>query len=133
MAFGRFRPGSGEPNIVLVFILALSTARQGHPGISRQRRGQALRGLHRAVPTGGPKAYFRLLNIASGPEVVYFWGLNTTFLPQNPLEKVGSFAPDLFQQVCGRRGPFPPPNKFDDFRPGGEQPEVPGPGHPRPA
>ncbi len=32
-----------------------------------------------------------------GPKIVYFWGLNGRLLPQNPLEKVGSFAPHLFQ------------------------------------
>ncbi len=37
-------------------------------------------------------------------------GLDGTLLPQHPLEKVGGFAPHLFQ-LCGRRGPFRPKHK----------------------
>ncbi len=39
---------------------------------------------------------FKLLNIASGPEVAYFWGLNGPLLPQNTLEKVGAFSLPTF-------------------------------------
>ncbi len=35
----------------------------------------------------------------AGPEIVDFGGLNGPLLPQNPLEKVGRFAPHLFQLV----------------------------------
>ena len=35
----------------------------------------------------------------AGPEIVELGGLNGPFLPQNPLEKVGGFAPHLFQWV----------------------------------
>ena len=46
--------------------------------------------------------YFRLLNIASGPELVACWGLHGPLLPQNPLEKVGGQAPHLSRGLCGR-------------------------------
>ncbi len=35
----------------------------------------------------------------AGPEIVDRWGLNGHLLPQNPLEKVGGFAPHLFEWV----------------------------------
>ncbi len=35
----------------------------------------------------------------AGPEIVYFGGLNSPLLPQNSLEKMGGFAPHLFQWV----------------------------------
>ncbi len=41
--------------------------------------------------------HFRLLNNASGPEVVDLWGLDGPLPPQNPLEKVRGEARRLFQ------------------------------------
>ncbi len=40
---------------------------------------------------------FGLPYSASGEEIIYFWGLRGPFLSQNLLEKVGGFAPHLFQ------------------------------------
>ncbi len=34
-----------------------------------------------------------------GPDIADLWGLNGPLLPQNPLEKLGGFAPHLFQWV----------------------------------
>ena len=42
--------------------------------------------------------------IASGLEIVDFCDLNGPVLPQNPLEKVGGFAPHLFQWVLRWEG-----------------------------
>ncbi len=45
------------------------------------------------APAPGGKIYFRFLNGASGPEVVYVWNLNGPLLPQKRWEKVGGDAP----------------------------------------
>ena len=50
---------------------------------------------HEAI--GSTIPYVRLCNRAAGPEIVDFCGLNGPLLPQNQLEKVGGFAPHLFQ------------------------------------
>ncbi len=55
---------------------------------------------------------FRLLNRASGPEVVYLCDLNGPIPPQNPLDKFGGKDPHLFQWFFfGRRGCLDPKNK----------------------
>ena len=54
------------------------------------------------------RPYFRLRNRASGLEIVHFCCLNGPLLPQNPLEKVGGFAPTFSNGFCHRRGLFRP-------------------------
>jgi hypothetical protein len=51
----------------------------------------------------GPKAYFRVRNAASGPELVDLWALNGPLLPQNPVEKVGASPPTFSNGFRGRR------------------------------
>ncbi len=54
----------------------------------------------------------RLLNSASGPEIVELGVLNGPLPPQNPLEKVGGEAPYLFQWTFAvGRGRLDPKNR----------------------
>ncbi len=66
-----------------------------------------------------------MLNITSGPEIFHFWGLHGLLLPQNSLEKVGGFAPRLFQWVL-RWERAVQTSQIYDYRPGNfiEQPKV---------
>ncbi len=51
-----------------------------------------------------------------GPEIVDGEGLNGPLLPKKTLEKVGGFAPHLFQWVLRWEGAIETP-QIDDFRP----------------
>jgi hypothetical protein len=55
----------------------------------------------------GQSIYFRLCNRASGPEIVYFLGLNGPLLPESHLEKVGASRPLPFSNAfCPGWGRF---------------------------
>ncbi len=62
----------------------------------RSARHPPIQGTHlEHLPTN----YFGLLNNASWQEIAYFWALNGSLLPQNPLENVGDVAPHFFLWV----------------------------------
>ena len=54
----------------------------------------------------------------AGPEIVDFAGLSGPLLPQNPMEKVGGFAPYFFQWDLRWEGAAQTPKAYD-FLPGG--------------
>ncbi len=61
--------------------------------------------------------YFPLGNRPPGPEIVDLGGLSGPLLPQNPLEKVGGFAPPPFPMGFAVGGRLE--TKVGDFQPGG--------------